>query len=145
MLAVLYRICDALRHRARRARENPAHAWGSRGEDLAHRHLRSRGYVIVARNYRTLNGSAEVDLVARDGETIVFVEVKTRASADYGTPDTAVDAEKRRRIRRGSVDYLRRSGNENAPVRFDIVNVLFDRGEKVEHIEDAFTVATPES
>lgn len=141
MLSVLYRLADSLRHRARLRSGNAAHAWGRRGEDLAHRHLRSRGYTVIGRNYRTLNGSAEVDLIARYGDTTVFIEVKTRASEEYGSPDSAVDAEKRRKIRRAAMDFLRLKGDDTVPVRFDIINVVFGDGDaiQIEHLEDAFS------
>lgn len=140
MLNALYRACDQLRHRARLKSGNQAHAWGERGEDLAHRYLQRRGYAIIARNFLTATGSAEVDLIAMHGEVIVFVEVKTRSTEEYGTPDSAVDDVKRRRIVRGAREFLQRYGQPEASIRFDIVNVLFEGGERVSHIEDAFTV-----
>ena len=68
------------------------HAWGARGEDLAHRFLQKLGYIVVARNWRAEDGSGELDLVAWDGPSLVVVEVKTRASTDFGLPEEAVDA-----------------------------------------------------
>src|ERR1700674_5941286 len=91
-------IFDWLRHRARRHRWNSEHALGRRGEDLAHRFLRRQGFIIVARNYRLSSGEAEADLIAREGEDLVIVEVKTRASAEYGPPERAVSAEKQRHL-----------------------------------------------
>lgn len=134
----LLRISDRLRHNGRLRRGNAAHAWGRRGEDLAHRYLRSRGYVIVARNYRNRCGSAEIDLVARDGETLVFVEVKSRSTDLFGAPEQAVDEEKRRRILRGARDYIYRAGLSWDRTRFDIVSVLFGGQERIEHHIDAF-------
>lgn len=137
-MKALYRLADRLRHRARLRLGNVAHAWGKRGEDLAHRYLQDKGYVVVGRNYRTLNRSAEVDLVARDGETVVFVEVKTRATDRYGAPEEAVDRDKRRNIVRAAGDYLRRSEQSWELARFDIVTVLFADGIRIEHLQDAF-------
>jgi len=118
---------------------NAAHALGRRGEDLAHRLLQRKGYYVIARNYRTPSATAEVDIVARDGDSLVFVEVKTRTSEDYGTPDSAVDLEKRRKILLGASHYLRRTDETGAPVRFDIVNVVFEAGKpKLELLRDAF-------
>lgn len=135
----LYRICDGIRHRRRVREGNLAHALGKRGEDLAHRLLQRQGCYVVARNYRTPSSTAEIDIVAQDGDTIVFVEVKTRSSEEYGSPDSAVDAEKRRKLLRGAEHYLRRNDVRNAPVRFDIVNVLFDNDiPRLEHLRDAF-------
>ena len=71
-----------------------AHAWGARGEDLAHRFLQKLGYMVVARNWRAEDGSGELDLVAWDGASLVVVEVKTRASTEFGLPEEAVDAAK---------------------------------------------------
>jgi putative endonuclease len=136
---MLLEYADLLRHRARLRSGNEAHAWGKRGEDLAHRLLRSKGYVVVARNYRTRGGSAEVDLIARDGDAIVFVEVKTRATSRFGAPEEAVDSEKRRRIFRGAADYLHRTGSTWECARFDIVSVVFGDEERIEHLRDAFT------
>jgi putative endonuclease len=138
VLRWLYRKADVLRHRAR-LRGNVAHAWGKRGEDLAHRYLQSKGYTIIGRNYRTRGGTAEVDLIARDGDTVVFVEVKTRATDRFGAPEEAVDREKRRRIVRAASDFLFRTDWNRDRVRFDIVSVLFGETESVEHIRDAFT------
>jgi putative endonuclease len=134
-----YRWCDDVRHRRRMRSGNAAHALGRRGEDLAHRLLQREGCYVLARNYRTPSATAEVDIVARDGDTLVFVEVKTRSSAEYGSPESAVDTEKRRKIVRGAEHYLRRTDARNCPVRFDIVSVLFESsGAKLHHLRDAF-------
>lgn len=138
MLSRLFRIADRWRHRARLRSENNAHAWGKRGEDLAHRFLQKRGYIIVGRNYRTKNGSAEVDLIAKDGDTLVFVEVKTRASEEFGAPEAAVDHEKHRRIVRAATEYIRRADTDPDKTRFDIVSVTWGDGERVSHYPDAF-------
>ena len=139
MLRWLYRVADRLRHNARLRSGNPAHAWGKRGEDLAHRYLQSQGHIVVARNYRTRGGTAEIDLVTEDSGTLVFVEVKTRGTDRFGAPEEAVDAEKRRRIVRGAWHYLVHTDENRERVRFDIVTVLFGGHERVEHIRDAFT------
>lgn len=93
---------------------------------------------MVARNYRTRNGSAEVDLVARQGTTLVFVEVKTRATETFGAPEEAVDREKRRRLVRAASEYLRRCRAEEGGVRFDIVSVTGFEKPSIRHIVDAF-------
>jgi putative endonuclease len=138
VLRPFYRLADRVRHRIRLRTTLPAHAWGRRGEDLAHRYLQRHGCIVIARNYRTPTGSSEIDLIARDGDVFVFIEVKTRVSEEYGTPDSAVDAEKRRKIQRGAEDFLRRCGQTDARVRFDVVNVIFGDGEQVQHLPDAF-------
>lgn len=129
---------DWLRHRARLRAWTPDRAWGRRGEDLAHRYLRRRGYVVVARNYRTRSGSGEVDLIAWDGETLAFVEVKTRRTAEFGTPDRAVDAEKRRKLIVAALDYCRRSGAPWERSRFDVVTVVIEPNTAISLIPDAF-------
>ena len=134
----LLRAADWMRHRARLRRWNTAHAWGRRGEDLAHRFLQQKGYIVVARNLRLRGAHNELDIVARDGETIVFVEVKTRASDDFGTPDEAVDAEKREHLVRAASAYLHAAGAKWEQARFDIVSVLFEGTTRIEHIRDAF-------
>jgi putative endonuclease len=134
----LYRLADRMRQRRRLRSGNRAHAWGKRGEDLAHRHLQSVGHIVVARNYRTRGGTAEVDLVTHDGDTVVFVEVKTRGTDRFGAPEEAVDQEKRRRIVRGARHYLTHAGEDTERIRFDIVTVLFGEKERIEHIRDAF-------
>src|SRR5262245_43550415 len=101
MIGFLYRVVDRIRHR-----RNPEDH-GRIGEDLAHRDLRRRGCTIVARNYRVPSGTCEIDIVAWHGERLVFVEVKTRATAEFGAPDAAVDAEKRDLVMRAARHYVR--------------------------------------
>ncbi len=93
---------------------------------------------MVARNYRPPAGGEEIDLVAWQKETLVFVEVKTRASAEFGTPDRAVDGEKREHIRRAARDFARRAGVEWAHTRFDIISVLLEKTPRIEWIPDAW-------
>ncbi|HQU43881.1 MAG: YraN family protein [Planctomycetia bacterium 21-64-5] len=112
---------------------------GQRGEALAARHLRRRGYRIVARGSRAALG--ELDLVAVDGRTVVFVEVKTRRSQDAGHPADAVDDDKQRRLTRLAVAYLRRHGLLEYPARFDVVAITWPAGRgkpTVEHFPRAF-------
>lgn len=142
MISVLYRLGDRLRHRARQGSTLPVTAVnGRRGEDLAHRFLRKRGLTIVARNYRPPAGGGEIDLIAYDRGKLVFVEVKTRASGDFGEPDAAVDDEKRRFLVRAARDYARRSAIEWQNVRFDIVSVVLDNPPRIELLPDAFHLA----
>jgi putative endonuclease len=127
-----------MRHRARLRKWNTAHAWGRRGEDLAHRFLQQQGYTIVARNLKIRGARVELDIVARNGETIVFVEVKTRATDEFRTPDQAVDADKREHLIRAASAYLQAADAGWDRARFDIVNVLFEGRTRIEHIRDAF-------
>jgi putative endonuclease len=97
---------------------------GKTGEDLACDALRERGYAILDRRYRTRGG--ELDVVARDGRTLVFVEVKTRRSSRFGTPLDAITRTKRRQIVAMAADYLARRRAPSGPCRFDVVAVSFD-------------------
>ena len=112
-------------------------ALGRRGEDLAHRYLRSAGLRIVARNYRP-GGDSEVDIVARDGDTLVFVEVKSRMSAEFGSPDRAIDTEKQKHIVRAARSYTTRAGIEWNQVRFDTISIVFTHPPSIFHHKDAF-------
>ena len=112
---------------------------GDYGEKLARRYLRFRGYWITDKNYRT--GHGEIDIVARKGRYIVFVEVKTRKAEhteSYGRPALAVTYTKREHIRYAITDYLRRSNNKLEP-RIDIIEVYLSGGKhRIEHIKNAF-------
>lgn len=94
---------------------------GRRGERAAEKHLRRNGYRIVARNFRA--AGAEIDLVAMDGETLVFVEVKTRRSRAAGAPEEAVDERKQKRIRRAAEVFAARYRADEMEMRFDIAAV----------------------
>jgi putative endonuclease len=106
---------------------------GARGEDAAARHLEQLGYRIVVRNWRSRLG--ELDIVALDGETIVFVEVKLRY--DPYDPLEAVDGRKQHRLSRLAFDFLLRHGMLDAPARFDVVAVE-GRTFECTHVSDAF-------
>ena len=110
---------------------------GKTGEDLACQELERRGYAIVARRYRQRGG--ELDIIARDGTTIVFVEVKAREGRAFGEASEAVTAQKRRTITRLALDYLMRHRLTNCPCRFDVVSIHFDAGTPViEVFQSAF-------
>jgi putative endonuclease len=132
VIGLLYHAGDLLRRHLRSADS------GRLGEDLAHRFLRSHGCTIVARNYRPRSGGGEIDLVAWQDDTLVFAEVKTRASVEFGTPDRAVDAEKERFLRRAARDYARRAGVEWSRVRFDILSIVLGEPPQIHWIPDAF-------
>ena len=132
MIGLIYRVADAVRRHW--LKDNH----GRVGEDLAHRHLRRRGCTIVARNYQPRSGGGEIDLVVWHGGNLVFVEVKTRASAVFGEPERAVDAEKQQHVRRAARDYARRAGVGWEKVRFDIVSVILASPARIEWIQGAF-------
>ena len=109
------------------------------GESFAAAHLKARGYQILEQNYRA--GRGEIDLVAQDGDCIVFVEVKTRRSLKFGTPQSAVTTQKQRQISKIAMRYLQAHNQFDAPCRFDVIAIhLSSRLEllKLEQIENAF-------
>jgi putative endonuclease len=120
-------------------REAPHLALGREGEKLAALHLRRLGYRILHRNFRGPHAS-EIDLVCRHGKTLVFVEVKTRSSEDYGRPFDAIGKKKRRRIIRGAMAWLRMLDMPDITFRFDAVEVLAGEPPTVRVIESAFTL-----
>lgn len=113
---------------------------GEAGESLAARLLRRHGYRILETNYRTSIG--EVDIIARERDTIVFVEVKARRSLHFGHPKAAVTAQKRRKLSLLALQYLKATGQSGAKARFDVVSICAapERPE-VELIRNAFDVA----
>ncbi len=94
---------------------------GRRGERAAEKYLRRNGYRIVARNFRA--AGAEIDIVAMDGDTLVFVEVKTRRSRDAGAPEEAVDERKQKQIRRAAEIFATRYRADEVTMRFDIIAI----------------------
>lgn len=114
----------------------PAKSLGTSGEALAEDHLRGLGYGIVARDVRTPLG--QLDLVAKDGTTLVFVEVKTRAGHGFGLPQEAVDAKKIRKLRQLALYYLKMH-RHRGQVRFDVVGLTVSDGRliRVDHIKNA--------
>ena len=109
---------------------------GREGEVIALEFLRKKGYRILEKNYRTVFG--EIDIIARDREVLVFIEVKTRAGTTFGYPFEAVNPKKREKIRKVALCYLKKQKNES-PARFDVLSITRDRGEtRIEHIQDAF-------
>ncbi|MBN2577741.1 MAG: YraN family protein [Pirellulales bacterium] len=121
----------------------PRKTLGQRGEAAAARYLRRRGCKILARGDR-LRRRDELDLVVLDGKTIVFVEVKTRRTQEFGHPAEAVDPAKQRRLTRLAVTFLKRHGLLEHPARFDVVAVTWPEGRRrpeIEHVPHAFEAA----
>lgn len=113
-------------------------ARGSRFESLAGRYLRKKGYRLVEQNFRL--GHKEIDIIAHDGETVVFVEVKGRTSTEFGLPAESVSRRKMRHIVKAAEAYLSRRKLWNRPCRFDVVCVTLVGNREVEfdHILNAF-------
>ncbi len=129
-------LLDWLRHKARKRRWSADQATGRRGEDLAHRFLRKQGYVIISRNYRARSGNGEIDLIAREGTTLVFVEVKTRHSAEFGAPERAIGEEKQIAFFRTAREFCRRANADMAQARFDTISIVLDRPPVIRHISN---------
>ncbi len=138
MLARLYRFADLLRHHGRKRRLTEDHALGRHGEDVAHRFLQRAGFIIVDRNYRMASGAGEVDLIGWEGDTLVFIEVKSRRSDEYGAPDRAIGPEKQSSLIRAAREYARHAEVPWDKVRLDVVNVVFSRTPVVTHFRDVF-------
>ena len=141
LIQALLSLADSARHRVRVRAWDRRRAIGGRGEDLAHRYLRSQGYTVVARNYRTRSLSGEVDLVAWDGETLVFIEVKTRSSDSVSSPDRNIGREKEIHLRRAALDYAARAEVSWDRVRFDSVSIVLSTPPRIELERDAFASA----
>lgn len=111
---------------------------GDHGEALAAVHLERAGWTILDRNFRM--GRKEIDLVARRGEVVAFVEVKTRAGAGYGHPLEAITWKKRREIQQVAASWVDRFGRPEHTYRFDAVAIFADGAgaPRVEHVEDAW-------
>lgn len=138
MLESLYRLADFARQHGRQRSWDPDAAAGRRGEDIAHRFLQRTGMTVVARNYLTPTGSGEVDLIAWENDTLVFVEVKARKSTDFGPPERAIGPDKQKKLIRAARDYARRANIPWEKVRFDIVSVVLSTPPAVSHFRDAF-------
>lgn len=111
---------------------------GERGEELAASHLREEGHEILARNYRF--DRAEVDLVSRNADELVFVEVKTRRGLGFGRPEEAVTPDKQAQLTKAARGYLHEHDRPDAACRFDVVAVLLtgDEPPTIRHFRDAF-------
>lgn len=125
-------------------RKEPEHLRRGRlGERAARRHLQRRGLKFLTANFRSERG--EIDLVFRDGDCLVFVEVKTRSSEDWTRPAAAVNARKRLLLSQCGLDYLKLIKRPQVKIRFDVVEVLLADGEvrEVRHLPNTFQLAAP--
>jgi putative endonuclease len=120
-------------------------ALGERGEKFAARYLRRHGYKILVRRFKSRAG--EIDLVCRHKDWLVFVEVKTRKSDNYGAPSEAVTREKQKHMSKVALEYLRLLDNPQIHWRFDIVEVLMQEGARkpddIRLIQNAFDLSEP--
>ena len=133
------------RWRSRSSISRPRHLrLGTRGENLACQFLKKNGYKILYRNFKGRTGG-EIDVVCRDRDTLVFVEVKTRTREDFGRPLDAVNREKRNRIARGGLAWLRLLDNPDILFRFDVVEVIIAEGAepRLEILQNAFSLPKP--
>lgn len=113
---------------------------GVRGEEIARDYLRKLNYRIVEVNYRCRCG--EIDIIARDSSTLVFIEVKTRRTATYGPPQLSVTPFKQRQISKAALTYLVKNRLETANARFDVIGIRLSEGSpKLDHIRNAFDLA----
>ena len=137
------RLADRIKSWLQRS-EKPEHLRrGELGERAAKKHLRKLGLKFLTANFRSDRG--EIDLIFRDNDCLVFVEVKTRSSEDWTRPAAAVDARKRRLLSQTALDYLRLLKNPEVKIRFDIVEVLLTNGEvrEVRHLPNTFSLSKP--
>ena len=116
---------------------------GRLGEQAARKHLGRQGLKFLVANFRSHRG--EIDLIFRDADCLVFVEVKTRSAENWTRPAAAVDARKKRLLSQAGLDYLKRLRNPEVKIRFDIVEVLLADGaiREIRHLPNAFTLSAP--
>ena len=111
-------------------------ALGNKGEQLAVDFLEKNNYLVLERNWRS--GKSEIDIIARQAHRLIFVEVKTRSSTYFGTPETFVTAKKQTQLVKGAIEYMHKIQYDGV-IRFDIIAIIIVK-ERIEmnHIEDAF-------
>ncbi|MGB3861016.1 MAG: YraN family protein [Candidatus Aminicenantaceae bacterium] len=122
----------------KKAKKVLAYELGRSGEDVATEYLKKKKYKIVDKGFRFLRG--EIDIIAYDDETLVFVEVKTRKSTRFNQPEESVTPAKRKQLRRVAQGYLLRNHIQDVECRFDVLSLTFDEleGYTVKHFTDAF-------
>ena len=123
-----------------RGMQNKQQQYGERSEALAAWYLKKNGYKIIEQNYR--NQLGEIDIIAKEKKTIVFVEVKSRRSIRYGNPKWAVTPKKQRKISMVALYYLKTTKQTNSKARFDVVSIYSNRDEpQIEIVKNAFDLA----
>lgn len=108
-------------------------AYGTLGEEEAGAYLNNQGYRILTHNFR-VGRMGEIDIIGKDGDTLCFIEVKTRSNYSFGTPAQAVSKQKQTTITRIAQIYMKRNGYSDVPVRFDIVELIMDRTGSIKDI-----------
>jgi putative endonuclease len=123
---------------SKKAKKVLAYELGKSGEDVAIEYLKKKKYRIVEKGFRFLRG--EIDIIAYAGETLVFVEVKTRKNTRFSQPEESVTSAKRKQLRRVAQGYLLRNHIQDVECRFDVLSLSFDEleGYTIKHITDAF-------
>ena len=115
---------------------------GAKGEEIAVRYLKSRGYRIIERNYRIRLG--EIDIIAEQGDDLVFIEVKTRSGTLFGSPFESVTKQKQKQLSKVALEYISKQGFHDRPARFDVVGIELQKGSEmfqdadVELLQNAF-------
>ena len=115
---------------------------GAKGEEVAVSYLKSRGYRIVERNYRIRFG--EIDIIAEQGDDLVFIEVKTRSGTLFGSPFESVTKQKQKQLSKVALEYISKEGFHDRPARFDVVGIELQKGSEtfqdaaVELLQNAF-------
>ncbi len=111
---------------------------GTQGEELAVVHLKKQGFKILAQNYRQKTG--EIDIIARDGTYLVFIEVKTRKSLRFGRPYEAVTHKKQTQITKVALEYITRNKLHDQPMRFDVISITIHahHGIDIKHLKNCF-------
>lgn len=115
---------------------------GAKGEEIAVRYLKRRGYRIIERNYRSRLG--EIDIIAEEGDDLVFIEVKTRSDILFGSPFESVTVQKQKQLSKVALEYISKQDCHNRPARFDVVGIEFQKGSNtfqdaaIELLQNAF-------
>jgi len=110
---------------------------GKQGEEIAARYLKSHGYRVISRNFRSRYG--EIDIICTDGRVVVFVEVKTRTSTNYGSPEESITKVKKEHIRKVALVYLETYPQPFREIRFDVIGILMeDNKPRINHLIAAF-------
>ena len=117
--------------------QNSNRILGQQGEDIAVHYLESQGYLILERNFKY--NRCEIDIITRQNDTLVFVEVKAGKSSRYGSPELRVDRKKEKQIATAAEGFLCQYAEDDFDCRFDVISVTWDYGQpRIEHIEEAF-------